>query len=57
MKKYHILRIRVIKQNGHFEVVSNMACDIFVTDLEKYRLHLRQEHNCSHVHLTYEEHE
>jgi hypothetical protein len=57
MKKYHILRIRVIKQNGHFEVVSNMACDIFVTDLEKYRLHLKHQHDCSHVHLTYEEYE
>lgn len=53
MTKYHIIRIRLLKQNGHTKVVKTMECDITVTDIEAYREQLKQEHNCNRVHLNY----
>jgi hypothetical protein len=44
----------LIKQNGHFEVLDNKTCDIFVTDLEGYRTQLKQQHDCNRVHMDYE---
>jgi hypothetical protein len=53
--RYHIRRIRLLKQNGHTEVLKTINCDLYVTDLEQFREQLKLEHNANRVHLNFSE--
>jgi hypothetical protein len=53
MIHYNIHRIRVIKKNGHFELLKTLNCNIVVTDLKAYREQLILEYECTNVHFDY----
>jgi hypothetical protein len=53
--KYYINRIRLLKQNGHTEVLKTIVCEVHVSDLEAYREKLKAEHGVNRVHFNYTE--